>query len=69
MFLELIIFGKFVALFPIQYKIKISVIMNSLNGMKDILPKNLFEETKYEVTGICDDYKRMNMNCPPNVRH
>jgi len=52
--------GKFVALFPIQSKVKISAIRNLLNDMKEILPKNLFEETKNEVTEICDDYKWMN---------
>ena len=48
---------KFIALFPIQNKIKFSVIKDALNGMKDILPKNLFKETKDEVTEICNDYK------------
>lgn len=51
---------KFIALFPIQDKIKFSAIRDALNGMKDILPKNLFEETKDEVTEICDDYKWLN---------
>ena len=51
---------KFVALFPLQDKSKISTIRNSLNGMKDILPMDLFEETKDEVTEICNDYKWMN---------
>lgn len=51
---------KFVALFPIQSNVKISAIRNLLNDMKEILPKNLFEETKNEVTEICDDYKWMN---------
>lgn len=51
---------KFIALFPIQDKIKFSTIRDSLNGMKVILPKNLFEETKDEVTEICDDYKWLN---------
>ena len=37
---------KFVALFPIQGKVRISVIRDSLNGIKEILPENLFEETK-----------------------
>ena len=40
---------KFIALFPIQDKIKFSTIRDALNGMKVILPKNLFEETKEEV--------------------
>lgn len=47
---------KFVALFPIQGKVRISVIRDSLNGIKEILPVDLFEETKSEVTEICDDY-------------
>lgn len=51
---------KFVALFPIQGKVRISVIRDSLNGIKEILPENLFEETKSEVTEICDDYKWRN---------
>ena len=51
---------KFIALFPLQDKIKFSTIRDALNGMKVILPKNLFEETKDEVTEICDDYKWMN---------
>lgn len=28
--------------------------------MKDILPKKLFEDTKDELTEICDDYKWLN---------
>ena len=51
---------KFIAIFPILDKIKFSAIRDTLNGMKDILPKNLFEETKDEVTDICDDYKWLN---------
>lgn len=51
---------KFIALFPIQDKIKFSAIRDALNGMKDILPKKLFEDTKDEVTEICDDYKWLN---------
>ena len=51
---------KFIALFPIQDKIKFSTIRDALNGKKVILPKNLFEETKDEVTEICDDYKWLN---------
>ena len=42
--------GKFIALFPIQDKIKFSAIRDALNDMKDILPKNFFEDTKDEVT-------------------
>lgn len=45
---------KFVALFPIQGKVRISVIRDSLNSIKEILPVDLFEETKSEVTEICD---------------
>lgn len=52
--------GKFIALFPIQDKIKFSAIRDALNDMKDILPKNFFEDTKDEVTEICDDYKWLN---------
>lgn len=51
---------RFVALFPIQGKVRISVIRDSLNSIKDILPENLFEETKSEVREICDDYKWRN---------
>lgn len=51
---------KFVALFPIQGKVRISVIRDSLDGIKEILPENLFEETKDEVKEICDDYKWRN---------
>ena len=51
---------RFVALFPIQGKVRISVIRDSLNSIKDILPENLFEETKSEVREICDDYKWLN---------
>lgn len=51
---------EFGALFPLQGKIRISVIRDSLNGIKEILPENLFEETKSEVTEICDDYKWRN---------
>ncbi len=51
---------KFVALFPIQGTVRISVIRDSLNGIKEILPEDLFEETKSEVTEICDDYKWWN---------
>ena len=35
---------KFVALFPIQGEVRISVIRDSLNGIKEILPEDLFEE-------------------------
>ena len=52
--------SNFVALFPMQGKVKISVIRDSLNSLKEILPKNLFEETKDEVREICDDYKWLN---------
>ena len=31
-----------------------------MNSIKDILPENLFEETKSEVREICDDYKWLN---------
>lgn len=51
---------KFVALFPIQGKVRISVIRDSLNGIKEILPEDLFEEIRSEVTEICDDYKWRN---------
>lgn len=51
---------KFVTLFPIQGTVRISVIRDSLNGIKEILPEDLFEETKSEVTEICDDYKWRN---------
>ena len=40
---------KFVTLFPIQGTVRISVIRDSLNGIKEILPEDLFEETKSEV--------------------
>lgn len=52
--------GRFVSLFPILSKTRISAIKDLLNGMKEILPKNLFEETKNEVKEICDDYKWLN---------
>ncbi len=52
--------NKFVALFPILGKVRISVIRDSLNSIKEILPENLFEETKSEVREICDDYKWRN---------
>ncbi len=52
--------NKFVGLFPIQGKNEISAIRNSLNGIKDILSEDLFDETKNEVKEICDDYKWMN---------
>lgn len=53
---------KFVALFPIQSKTKISAIKGLLNGIKEVLSENLFEETKNEVREICDDYKWINSN-------
>lgn len=31
-----------------------------MNGIKEILPEDLFEETRSEVTEICDDYKWRN---------
>ena len=52
--------NKFVGLFPIQGKNEISAIRNSLNGIKDILSEDLFDETKNEVKEICVDYKWMN---------
>lgn len=51
---------KFVAIFPIHGNDRIPVIRDSLNGIKEILPENLFEETKSEVTAICNDYKWLN---------
>ena len=51
---------KLIALFPIQSKAQISAIKDLLNGIKEILPKNLFEETQDEVKEICDDYKWLN---------
>lgn len=52
--------AKFIALFQIQSKTKISTIKGSLNCLKEVLPENLFEETKDEVKDICDDYKWIN---------
>lgn len=52
--------AKFIALFPIQNKTKISAIKGSLNCLKEVLPENLFEETKEEAKNICDDYKWIN---------
>ncbi len=51
---------KLVALFPIQSKTQISAIKDLSNDIKEILPKNLFEETQDEVKEICDDYKWLN---------
>lgn len=50
----------FVALFPIQDKVRISVIRDSLNGIKGTLPSNLYDETNDEVKEICNDYKWLN---------
>lgn len=52
--------AKFVALFPIQGKVRISVIRDSLNGIKGILPSSLYDETNDEVKEICNDYKWLN---------
>lgn len=51
---------KFVALFPIQSRTRIAEIKDSLKGLKDILPYELFEDTKDEVKDTCDDYKWIN---------
>lgn len=49
--------AKFLSLFPIPAKTRISEIKVSLDGIKEILPQYIFEETKDEVREICDDYK------------
>lgn len=51
---------KFLNLFPIKKKTKIPEIRDSLNCIKGILPKNLFDDTKDEVKEICADYKWIN---------
>lgn len=51
---------KFLALFPIPAKTKLSEIKALLSSIKEILPQNIFEETKDEVRDICDDYKWRN---------
>lgn len=47
----------FLSLFPIQSKGQISEIKKMLNKIKEMLPKNLFEEANEEVNEICADYK------------
>lgn len=52
--------AKFIALFPIQSKTRFSAIKGSLNCLKEVLPENLFEETKDEAKDIYDNYKWIN---------
>lgn len=51
---------RFITLFPIQGKIKISEIKDSLNNIKKNLPEDIFEDSKDEVREICADYKWIN---------
>lgn len=53
---------KFVSIFPLKAKTKISATKCLLRNLKDILPKDLFDATKEEVRDICDDYKWVNSN-------